>query len=689
MVALVGAMFVAMGSVGAVDGSLTLQLPSSSSADTSNVGTVDAGANYDSAKPASATVATVEYNAGDATATVTAVGAGSTTVTIKDDAATGETAAGTEPDLVYEITVLPFGFKSIKSDDSDDKVKAGTVVTVTVTLNSQEDDSEVQLTVPTTGLSIDTTSGTGQGTVVSTSQAQRVSTSDVDTDDDTADRIATFQINSAGAPNGEYVLTFEADRNGFGEDNAAGVTNPTDKLTLTVGDPGEGLASATLGPNNVKGDPVMPSTDADAAPDKTTKPKDSTIYLIVSGSNSLGNASNPGDVNQVIVFAVGGTIDGSTVKNSKTFSEVTETDGPQIDNVGAKQAFSVTRATPGVVKVTATVIGGAGSFSTNEVELVFTGDAEEISLGDPSDQLGQLNDSITVDVAAADKAGNPASISPLQTTSVKVLDSDGNTAKNISASEAQKMDDKGTKNDTEDDTPISTAVEITVSSSSSTKAAPGNYTLEVKLGSKSTATADFTVVGDPGSIEVAASTTSSDTIGDIITVTATVTDADGNPVTDGIDVNFSVSQMTGLAAIGTNHRNTSPAGEDSNGPMTKDGSASVKYAVVGSGTSVISATASGATGVVVIDSTAGSAEVMADEEASVACLSSLSGFATWACGVESSASEIFGLVSGRGATALHLWNGSAWVRYSVVDGTMVPGSSDFMVAENDILYISN
>ncbi len=80
---------------------------------------------------------------------------------------------------------------------------------------------------------------------------------------------------------------------------------------------------------------------------------------------------------------------------------------------------------------------------------------------------------------------------------------------------------------------------------------------------------------------------------------------------------------------------------------------------------------------------------MPEEEASVACLSNLNGFATWACGVESSASEIFGLVSGRGATALHLWNGSAWVRYSVVDGTMVPGSSDFMVAENDILYISN
>ena len=80
---------------------------------------------------------------------------------------------------------------------------------------------------------------------------------------------------------------------------------------------------------------------------------------------------------------------------------------------------------------------------------------------------------------------------------------------------------------------------------------------------------------------------------------------------------------------------------------------------------------------------------MPEEEASVACLSNLAGFSTWSCGVETSASEIFGFVSARGATAIHLWNGSAWVRYSVVDGTMVPGSSDFMVAENDILYISN
>ena len=80
---------------------------------------------------------------------------------------------------------------------------------------------------------------------------------------------------------------------------------------------------------------------------------------------------------------------------------------------------------------------------------------------------------------------------------------------------------------------------------------------------------------------------------------------------------------------------------------------------------------------------------MPEEEASVSCLSELSGFATWSCGVSADASEIFEMVSARGVSAIHLWNGSTWVRYSVVDDAMVPGSSDFMVTENDILYISN
>ena len=46
------------------------------------------------------------------------------------------------------------------------------------------------------------------------------------------------------------------------------------------------------------------------------------------------------------------------------------------------------------------------------------------------------------------------------------------------------------------------------------------------------------------------------------------------------------------------------------------------------------------------------------------------------------------MVTGRGVSAIYQWIGSTWARYSVVDDAMVPGSSDLMVTEKDILYIS-
>ena len=680
LAALAVALFAAVHSVSAVDGNIKVEIGTDV---TGSIVGLDP--DYTNASSADETIATVADPATASPSTtpptdevvVTGVAAGTTTVTISE-ADDGDATTDEKPDLVYEVEVLPFGIaKAEFVDESDGIVKAGTSVKVRVTLQSQTNNSSVTLTVPTTGLSIQIDAGT--------SQSNKQPTDDVGTaTEGEIEKTAEWTLNTAGAPDGEYTLTFNADHTDTEEDNDAGdaVKDVSDTIVLRIGDPGVGLASAALGPANVKDG--APSTAADAAPDKTTKKFKSTVYLAVAASNSLGESSNASDVDQVIVFAIGanvGDASGMNIEgNSKAFGEDKDMDG---DEVGATTVFSVSSDEPATITVNATVIGSSGSVSTEPFDVIFTGNAETLSLGDPTDQLGQKGDKITVELTAADAAGNSANISPIQTTSVRVLDADGAVAKNLSASEAQKVDAA--------DNTVDTALTITVSSDDTNKADSGTYTLEVKLGSKSTATAEFTVVGDPGAIDVVASATSSDTIGDIITVTATVTDADGNPVSNGIDVNFSVSQMTGLAAIGTNHRNASPAGEDSNGPMTKDGSASVKYAVVGAGTSVISATSGAATGVAVLVSTAGMTEpdAMPEEEASVACLSTLSGFSTWSCGVESSASEIFGLVSGRGATALHLWNGSAWVRYSVVDGTMVPGSSDFMVAENDIIYISN
>ena len=212
----------------------------------------------------------------------------------------------------------------------------------------------------------------------------------------------------------------------------------------------------------------------------------------------------------------------------------------------------------------------------------------------------------------------------------------------------------------------------------------GTYTVKITSAGGLSASGEFMVVGRADGVEVTVDTNDPSAVGEIITATATVT-ADGETVPNGTIVTFNANDVAGdgdsvLVAVGSGAVQ-----------RTIGGTATASFVAVGPGSSVVSATAHRTTAVQVIASTAGAveAEAMPEEEASVACLSNLNGFATWACGVESSASEIFGLVSGRGATALHLWNGSAWVRYSVVDGTMVPGSSDFMVAENDILYISN
>ena len=670
MIALVGAMFVAMGSVSAATGQVSVEIDQASAA-------IEVGNGYEIQLDAdddpthNEDVATATYNAPNLT--VTGRSAGTTIVTMVDADTSDTTVLATK---TYEVTVLPFGFAKIESDDSDNTVKAGTSVEVTATLNSQTANSTVTLTVPTTGLSLvkidrelQTPDGTTQSQTLDTSAA-------VNTEGVVTGKTATFTVLTAGAPLGSYTLTFVADHDGAGADATKDVTDTS--FVLTIGDPGTGLASATLGPNNVNADGT--AVDPNGSPDKTTKPKGSTIHLVVTSLNSLGEKSNPGDVSQVIVFAVGGTIDGTTKLNTETYTENTDVAG---DEVGATKAFSVHRATPGVVAVSATVVGTAGDVKTNEVELVFTGDAEAISLGDPSDQLGQSEDEITVEVTAMDDAGSPAAISPLQITSVKVLDSEGNAAKNITATEAQKQDTKGTEA-TDDDTNITTAVVITLSTGTAAKADAGTYTLEVKLGTKDTATVDFVVSG--GAAHVALTIDNSTPSGDdeFITATATVTDmadGSGNPVADDTPVTFSASGMGQILV------NTDADGE----VMTKDGKATATFVVVGPGRSVVSAIAGTGRDAERVESSVGAVEpeAMPEEEAGLSCISSLSGFSTWTCDVEASASEIFDWISSRGATALHLNSNRMWVRYSVVDGAMVPGSSDFMVTKSDILYISN
>ena len=530
--------------------------------------------------------------------------------------------------------------------------------------------------------------------------------------------VATLVI-PPSAEAGTYTITARATK-----DSATPVD---DTLEFTVGDAGTAIGSVevSLGKvghstaKNAKTDKASADqygdssgasydTCVDSDSNETgDQPHANCVAVTVSVKNSLGEPANSPDVNVIHVFAPLGVVlvngtEGSTqtadARGPGTVS-IGEDDG---DVIGATTKFFVLKDASGTVDVTAIVLG-KGTATSQALTLTFTGTANAIELGDPSSPLsqkgkpyaaigsttagvdqntdGDFDDAddtapvpaenvpgtgvADIEVTATDKAGNPASLDA-DSLVVEIADADGADASSTLSSNQRAKPNS-----------LARIVEIV-----GTDAAPGTYTVTVKLGDLDEQTTEVVVAGKVANVEAEVS---QDTVavGDIITVTATVTDEDGNLQPDAGTVMFQAVgslKLTGLGAAGT-------SGGHAEGKLD-DGVAIGRYVVVdGSGTATIIASIGDIDGVTSVSTEA--EEAMADEEASVACLSNLNGFSTWSCGVESSASEIFDLVSGRGATALHLWNGTAWVRYSVVDGTMVPGSSDFMVAENDILYISN
>jgi hypothetical protein len=596
------------------------------------------------------------------------------------------------------VTVVGFGIAKVEVvGDTDNVVSAGAPVMVRATIRSAAADAQVRLTVPTTGLSIST--GTVDAPATSQVQEQDVP----DSSADTPLGVVNFTVNTAGAPAGEYTLTFTADNNGDFADaadtDAEADKRDTQTLTLSIGEPGTGLASATLSLGESK--PDLPFTDANEAVAETgsdvakaTGDADGKINLVIEVFDSLGGKANSSAINQIIVIAPKGTIstshltgDGTNTAGGNSSATLNQQDAETTDAVdpgvvGQKTVISVSKTDnkPGTVTVYAIVSGPGGAARTEDVTLTFSGPAASMTIADATESLLSVNpvddpsttgvdeaeeDTIKLQVTAEDSAGNNAP-PPISGVSIVITDPDGKRKGSSVIGYTQPILDKGKY-----------YITLTGKGTAASPLAAGNWTLRATSG-KLEAEAMFAVAGAPADVMVSASATSSDTIGDVITVTARVTDKDGNTVSNGTMVMFSASANTGLAKIGTGH----------SGKATKNGEASVKYAVVGAGHSVVSATAGDATGVVVIDSTAGTADA-APEEVSLDCLSSNQGFATYTCSMASSASELFALVSGRGATAIQLWNGSMWVRYSVIDGDEIPGSSDFMVTTNDILYISN
>ncbi|MCY4668745.1 MAG: hypothetical protein OXC29_12260, partial [Rhodococcus sp.] len=433
-------------------------------------------------------------------------------------------------------------------------------------------------------------------------------------------------------------VSYDHDGDDADEDDPAADPPETAPKTLTksakftVGDPGTNAAAATLSLGNSHDEDPRTSL-SDVIPEDGVEAAGDDIWLTLTVTNSDGEKANSAGLNSVTVIGPGATLSiyakkSDTAALDSDDNSATATTANQTMHVKVEKAGNPPK--PGTVTVYAIVIGDDGAPRSADIDVIFTGSAasvvlgDDISVGKPAEgEQAQAE----ISLGASDSGGNKATLGNVI---YAVKDADGNQVSQAKVKAETSTAGSSTERKTDDNSTVDVVL-VTVDDS----ADAGVYTIEASLNGvdDSTDTATVTVSGAAANVDLSASSTSSDTIGDIITVTATVTDEDGHNIADGQLVTFDVSG-DGLVQIGSD-ASTGTDGMAGFQAKTKNGSASGLFTVTGEGTAVVSAVIGNQTAVVVIVSTAGSSAA-ADEEASVACLSNLQGFATWTCGVESS-----------------------------------------------------
>ncbi len=513
-----------------------------------------------------------------------------------------------------------------------------------------------------------------------------------------------------GVPDGDYTITARL-RTPDNRNTSLDITSPEEhewlyweaETTITIGDPGTNVSAAELALGSepleatVNGAPLYVFDNPLTSADETRAETDSAaadggaIWVELTVNNSLGNLANGGGLTSVSAIGAGGRFTIYPEAAGTPFYSVSGRPSRTaiVDSTGENSAVAnptdsvpltgkmwikveKTDKKPGPVTLYAVVIGDDGSATSNSITLNFTGAPDSIALAESASSLRSVNlieddaavkDTIKLELTAQD-AGGGVVAPDLSGYSLRVTGPDDKpvSATNISRSQPAKGTDG--------------KYYITLTNESGTAAAPlapGAYTLSAKKGDLE-AEVGFAVAGPTSSVVLNSESDSAGAL-EVITVTATLTDKDGNAVSDGTDITISASDASILAPVGVA------------ATATKDGAASSKFAVVGTGRTIVTGESHGVVDVIVFDNSASGAA--ATSAVGLSCLSAHSGFATYSCDADTTAAELFALVSSRGATAIHLWNGDAWVRYSVVDGEQVPGSSDFQVITNDVLYISN
>ena len=341
----------------------------------------------------------------------------------------------------------------------------------------------------------------------------------------------------------------------------------------------------------------------------------------------------------------------------------------------------------GAANVSVRVIGEEGeTLRSNVVTVTLTGAPASLSIAAPA--AGLLNvgtsdsgadkddrDLLTLSVAAADQGGNRVD-APTTNLRTRLTGPDG---KRVTSGVEVEWPLGGADNPTLDAN-RNRQVRVNVNRASAQPLANGEYTLEVRAGSL-TATQTFTVSGGPASLSLG-EIEGTLAEGEQISLTATVLDADGNPVPNDTPIEWSATD------VGT----TAVLVQLSADAKTTDGKASARWLVLSAGSTAVRAQAGDAADLRLLDVAAAMAAAVAAVEPPEppnpvdGLVRPTPGFAAWfGEGATTASALLDGLP---GVDSILFWHVNRWLRYARSNGQTVPGSVNFEVTNGSVLWLA-
>ena len=510
-----------------------------------------------------------------------------------------------------------------------------------------------------------------------------------------------------GTPDGPFTISGSVTING--DEYSA-------QLEVMVGTVDE-LASVELdfatdiAPGDSTDTPALNDTADDRPyPDAIGAGESTTLQLAVL--NEHGKASHAGEISSLVFTTTGGTLSlanptGDCMGGGGSVCQV------PVDLLTADNAddIRVTLTHPGLEQlgtgvVRALVVSKDGeTINADPLTVTFLGPAESIAIGEPAtavlnydpperDDGGEdARDLLKLSVIASDVSGRTVPLTaPFGR--VVVRDPDGRVVWSGSSYEVQngmridwplrERDDDGALVDGDPDADGvqpkyvrdadgNLQVQIDIEVDEAAQLTNGEYTIELRAIGK-TAEQTFSVGGAPAQVALSEPQGSTEE-GGRLTVTATVTDADGNLVGEGTPVSWEESSTTSqvvLVQLSVEAR-------------TSAGRASATYLVVGRGSAWVRASSGEAgdtrvmlnLGVPPPPALANPAESLSSHRPGA--------FAAWLGRGATSASAL--LAGLDGIDSISVWRGGGWLRYEVAGGAAAGDGVDFEVRRGEILRL--